>query len=191
MGPRGAPSIAPRAGNSPAARPLDFSAQRSRAGDDVEVSHGSSSCALRGFGCAQGYGCGLASGICRTRAVKREDRTFRTTTSELLNLSEWVAAEGCTHVAMEATAVYWKPVWYILSDGDVELILANAAHVKNVPGLAELLAHGLFRGSFVRDTPTQELRGLLRSRKQRFASEAGRLSGCKRRWRRPTSSSLR
>jgi transposase len=60
---------------------------------------------------------------------------------------------------MEATGVYWKPVWHILSDGDVELVLANAAHVKNVPGrktdvndatwLAELLAHGLVRGSFV------------------------------------------
>jgi transposase len=116
-------------------------------------------------------------------AVKREVRTFRTTTSELLNLSEWVASEGCTHVAMEATGIYWKPVWHILSDGDVELILANAAHVKNVPGrktdvndatwLAELLAHGLFRGSFVPDTPTQELRGLLRTRKQ-LVRERGR-----------------
>ena len=115
--------------------------------------------------------------------VKREVRTFRTTTSELLNLSEWVASEGCTHVAMEATGVYWKPVWHILSDGDVELILANAAHVKNVPGrktdvndatwLAELLAHGLFRGSFVPDMATQELRGLLRTRKQ-LVRERGR-----------------
>ena len=69
---------------------------------------------------------------------------------------------------MEATGVYWKPVWHILSDGDVELVLANAAHVKNVPGrktdvndatwLAELLAHGLVRGSFVPDEQTQEMR---------------------------------
>jgi transposase len=77
---------------------------------------------------------------------------------------------------MEATGVYWKPVWHILSDGDCELTLANAAHVKNVPGrktdindaawLADLLAHGLIRGSFVPDQATQEQRGLLRTRKQ-------------------------
>ena len=52
--------------------------------------------------------------------VKREVRTFKTTTKELLALSEWLAAEGCTHVAMEATGVYWKPVWHILSDGDFD-----------------------------------------------------------------------
>ena len=109
-------------------------------------------------------------------AVKREVRTFRTTTRELLALSEWLAAEGCTQVAMEATGVYWKPVWHVLGDGDFTLVLANAAHVKNVPGrktdvndatwLADLLAHGLIRGSFVPDQQTQEMRSLLRTRKQ-------------------------
>jgi transposase len=108
--------------------------------------------------------------------VRREVRTFKTTTRALLELSEWLASEGCTHVAMEATGVYWKPVWHILGDGDFELVLANAAHVKNVPGrktdvndatwLADLLAHGLIRGSFVPDAQTQEMRGLLRTRKQ-------------------------
>jgi transposase len=108
--------------------------------------------------------------------VTREVRTFRTTTKDLLALSEWLASQGCTHVAMEATGVYWKPVWHILSDGDRTLVLANAGHVKNVPGrktdvndatwLADLLAHGLIRGSFVPDPQTQELRGLLRTRKQ-------------------------
>jgi transposase len=108
--------------------------------------------------------------------VVREVRTFKTTTSDLLALSEWLGSLGCTHIVMEATGVYWKPVWNILSDGDFELILANAAHVKNVPGrktdvndatwLADLLAHGLIRGSFVPDTQTQEQRGLLRTRKQ-------------------------
>ena len=83
--------------------------------------------------------------------VVREVRTFKTTTSDLLALSEWLASLGCTHIVMEATGVYWKPVWNILSDGDFELILANAAHVKTVPGrktdvndatwLADLLAH--------------------------------------------------
>jgi transposase len=108
--------------------------------------------------------------------VLREVRTFETTTASLIALSEWLAESGCTHVAMEATGVYWKPVWHILEDGDFQLILANAAHVKNVPGrktdvndatwLADLLAHGLIRASFVPDTQTQELRTLLRTRKQ-------------------------
>jgi transposase len=109
-------------------------------------------------------------------SVKRQIRTFKTTTKDLLALSQWLGSEGCTHVAMEATGVYWKPVWHILSDGDFELVLANAAHVKNVPGrksdtndatwLADLLAHGLIRGSFVPDAQTQEMRNLLRTRKQ-------------------------
>ena len=108
--------------------------------------------------------------------VTTEVRTFQTTTADLLRLSEWLAANGCTHVAMEATGVYWKPVWHILDDGEFALVLANAAHVKNVPGrktdvndamwLAELLAHGLIRASFVPDTQTQEMRNLLRTRKQ-------------------------
>ena len=108
--------------------------------------------------------------------ARREVRTFKTTTKALLELSEWLASEGCTHIAMEATGVYWKPVWHILGDGEFELLLVNAAHVKNVPGrktdvsdatwLADLLAHGLIRGSFVPDAQTQEMRGLLRTRKQ-------------------------
>src|SRR5437588_4879626 len=105
-----------------------------------------------------------------------EVRTFGTTTAELLGLSEWLACNECTHVAMEATGVYWKPVWHILDDGEFVLVLANAAHVKNVPGrktdvndamwLAELLAYGLIRASFVPDDQTQEMRNLLRTRKQ-------------------------
>jgi transposase len=108
--------------------------------------------------------------------VTTEVRTFQTTTADLLGLSEWLAENECTHVAMEATGVYWKPVWHVLFDGEFELVLANASHVKNVPGrktdvndamwLAELLAHGLIRGSFVPDTQTQEIRTLLRTRKQ-------------------------
>jgi len=109
-------------------------------------------------------------------AVKREVRSFKTTTKDLMALSEWLSVEGCTHIVMEATGVYWKPVWHILSDGEFKLVLANAAHVKNVPGrktdvndatwLADLMAHGLVRGSFVPDEPTQEMRNLLRTRKQ-------------------------
>jgi len=91
-------------------------------------------------------------------------------------LLAWLTEMGCTHVAMEATGVYWKPVWNILSDGDFELVLANAAHIKNVPGrktdvsdaawIADLLAHGLIRSSFIPDQEIQELRELLRTRKQ-------------------------
>ena len=66
--------------------------------------------------------------------VTTEVRTFQTTTADLLRLSAWLAVNGCTHVAMEATGIYWKPVWHILDDGEFELVLANAAHVKNVPG---------------------------------------------------------
>jgi len=103
-------------------------------------------------------------------------KTFMTATRELMALSEWLSAEGMTHIAMEATGVYWKPVWHILSEGEFELVLANAAHVKNVPGrktdvndatwLADLMAHGLIRPSFVPDEPTQQIRDLLRTRKQ-------------------------
>ena len=115
-------------------------------------------------------------------AAKSDVRTFDTTTPGLLALSAWLADSGCTHVAMEATGVYWKPVWHILADGDVTLILANAAHVKNVPGrktdvadavwLADLLAHGLIRASFVPETPMQAMRALLRTRKQLVREQA-------------------
>jgi transposase len=117
--------------------------------------------------------------------IVTEVRTFDTTTAQLIALSEWLAANECTHVAMEATGVYWKPVWHILDDGEFKLVLANAAHVKNVPGrktdvgdaawLADLLAHGLIRASFVPDTSTQELRTLLRTRKQLVREEASHI----------------
>jgi transposase len=108
--------------------------------------------------------------------VRTEVRRFDTTTPGLLALGDWLAECGCTHAVMEATGVYWKPVWHVLSDGELALVLANAAHVKNVPGrktdvadaawLADLLAHGLVRASFVPDAPTQAMRVLLRTRKQ-------------------------
>lgn len=100
---------------------------------------------------------------------------FPTTTRGLLSLADWLAARGCVVVAMEATGVYWKPVWHLLEE-DRELILANAAHVRAIPGrksdtndarwLADLVAHGLIRPSFVPPTPIQELRDLTRTRKQ-------------------------
>jgi transposase len=109
------------------------------------------------------------------KAVTYEVRTFGTTTHELLALSDWLSAHGCTHVAMESSGVYWKPIWHIL-DGHFELVLANAMHIRNIPGrksdvndatwIADLLAHGLIRGSFVPPPPVQELRDLTRTRKQ-------------------------
>jgi transposase len=114
------------------------------------------------------------------RVVKRskathEVRRFATTTRGLLELAEWVQASECTHVAMEATGVYWKPVWHVL-EGHAELVLANAAHIRNVPGrksdvndavwIADLLAHGLIRSSMVPPTQIQEMRDLTRTRKQ-------------------------
>jgi transposase len=107
--------------------------------------------------------------------VEHRVETFATTMEGLLKLSEWLEDSGCTHVAMEATGVYWKPVWHVLEES-FELVLANAAHVKNVPGrktdvndatwLADLHAHGLIRASFVPEQPIQELRTLMRTRKQ-------------------------
>lgn len=103
-------------------------------------------------------------------------KTFKTTTQELMALSDWLWSEGAMHIALEATGVYWKPVWHILTEGEFELVLANAAHVKNVPGrktdvndatwLADLMAHGMIKASFVPDEPTQQMRDLLRTRKQ-------------------------
>jgi transposase len=106
---------------------------------------------------------------------KKEVRTFRTVTRELQAMSEWLRAEGCTHVAMESTGVYWKPVYAVL-EGGFELVVGNAHHIKNVPGrktdvkdsewLAELMRHGLIRKSFVPPKPLRELRDLLRYRRK-------------------------
>jgi transposase len=107
--------------------------------------------------------------------VHQEVKTFKTTTTELLGLADWLRDRECTHAAMESTGVYWKPVWHVLED-TVTLVLANAMHIRNVPGrktdvndamwMADLLAHGLIRGSFVPPTPVQEMRDLTRTRKQ-------------------------
>src|ERR1700741_686251 len=106
----------------------------------------------------------------------RECRTFATTTEQLMELRAWLEECRCTHVAMEATGVYWMPVFRILDEGGFELILANAAHIKNVPGrktdmndamwIADLLACGLIQASFVANEEGQELRALTRTRKQ-------------------------
>ncbi len=105
--------------------------------------------------------------------VQKEVRTFGTTTAELLKLSDWLREEEVTHVAMESTGVFWKPVFNIL-EGQFELILANARHIQNVPGrktdvkdcewIAQLLQFGLILPSFVPERPQRELRELTRQR---------------------------
>ena len=112
---------------------------------------------------------------CVNEPLHDETRSFDTTTSALLELGDWLAEHGVTHVAMEATGVYWKPIWHLLEER-FELILANAQHIKNVPGrktdvndaawIADLLAHGLIRSSFVPPAPIHALRDLTRTRKQ-------------------------
>jgi transposase len=101
-------------------------------------------------------------------------RTFGTTTAELLALRDWLQAHGVTHVAMESTGVYWKPIFYVLED-IATCVLANAGQIAQVPGrktdvkdcvwIAQLLEHGLIRGSFVPPAPIRELRDLTRYRK--------------------------
>jgi transposase len=112
---------------------------------------------------------------------QKQIRTFGTTTRELLSLREWLLSEGCTHVAMESTGVYWKPIYAIL-EGAFEIVVANAQHVKKVPGrktdvkdaewIADLLCHGLLRSSFVPPQPIRELRELTRYRRKLVESRS-------------------
>ncbi|HKV44569.1 MAG TPA: IS110 family transposase [bacterium] len=115
--------------------------------------------------------CLLTVGADGTR--QKEIRTFETMTDDLLTLADWLVTAGCTHVAMESTGVYWKPIYNLL-DGAVELLVVNAQHIKAVPGrksdvrdaewIADLLQHGLVRGSYIPDRPQRELREVTRYR---------------------------
>ena len=106
-------------------------------------------------------------------APSKEVRTFGTMTQDLLRLAEWLTAAGCTHVAMESTGVYWKPVYNLL-ESSLEVLVVNARHIKAVPGrktdvkdcewIADLLRHGLLQPSFIPDRPQRELRELTRYR---------------------------
>jgi transposase len=113
--------------------------------------------------------------------VRTQTRTFGTMTAHLLDLADWLAGQGVTHVAMESTGVYWKPVWNLL-EGQFQALLVNAQHIKQVPGrktdvkdaewIAELLQLGLLRGSFVPATPQRALRDLTRQRRQLIQGRA-------------------
>jgi transposase len=118
--------------------------------------------------------------VLKSGQVQKQMRTFGTTTRELLTLREWLLSQGCTHVAMESTGVYWKPIYAIL-EGAFEIVVANAQHVKKVPGrktdvkdaewIADLLCHGLLRPSFVPPPPIRELRDLTRYRRKLVESQ--------------------
>lgn len=107
--------------------------------------------------------------------ARKEIRSFGTKTRELMDLRDWLRENGCTHVGMEATGIYWKPVHAVLED-DFDLVVGNAHHIKNVPGrktdvkdsewIADLLRHGLIAKSFVPPKPIRELRDLLRYRRK-------------------------
>jgi transposase len=107
--------------------------------------------------------------------IKKEIRTYSTMTNDLLRLKGWLSDQGITHVAMESTGVYWKPIFNILED-KFEVILVNARHIKNVPGrktdvkdsewLCKLLRNGLVKGSFVPPKEIRELRDLTRYRRK-------------------------
>lgn len=119
--------------------------------------------------------------------IKKEIRTYSTFTNELQQLKEWLKGNGITHVAMESTGIYWKPVYNILEE-DIEVVLVNARHIKHVPGrktdvcdsewLCKLLRNGLVKGSFIPERDMRELRDLTRYRKklvQAISSEKNRV----------------
>jgi len=111
----------------------------------------------------------------RGKGTETQTKSFNTFTSSLIKLKEWLLKNGVTHVAMESTGVYWKPVFNVLGD-DIKLLLVNSRHVKNIPGhktdkrdsrwLSKLLLSGLLKGSFIPDRPIRELRDLTRYKTQ-------------------------
>jgi len=115
------------------------------------------------------------------RELRREVRSFAATRAGLLALADWLVAARCTHVAMESTGIYWRPVYAVL-EGLFTLVVANAQHVKKVPGrktdvadcewLAELLRYGLIRASFVPPRPIRALRDLVRFRTSRIEARS-------------------
>jgi len=117
----------------------------------------------------------------RDGELRKEIRKFGTMTTDLLDLLDWLKQAGCTHVAMESTGVYWKPIYNIL-EGHVEAVVVNAQHLKGVPGrktdvldsewLAECFQLGLLKASFIPPAPVRELRDLTRYRTSLIAERA-------------------
>ena len=144
------------------------------------------------------YGCVICCGAAGEKQL--EKRSFGTMTSDLLSLADWLREHEVTHVVMESTGVYWRPVWAIL-EGQFELMLVNPHHVKAIPGrktdakdcewIAELLQHGLVRGSFVPPTEIQDLRDLTRYRVELTQAQTGLPIAFRSYWNKLTSSSVR
>jgi transposase len=125
---------------------------------------------------------------CLLTPAGKEVQTFGTMTAEVLRLADWLQAGGCTHVAMESTGVFWKPIYNLLEGSDLTLLVVNAQHIKAVPGrktdvrdaewIADLLRHGLLRPSFIPARPQRELQELVRYRRslvEERAREANRI----------------
>jgi len=112
---------------------------------------------------------------CMITPETKEIRTFSTMTDDLILLVDWIKSNGCTHVAMESTASFWKPIYNLLELEDIQTLVVNAKNIKNVPGrktdvkdaewIASLLRHGLLQGSFIPNRDQRELRELIRYRR--------------------------
>lgn len=123
---------------------------------------------------------------CRITPEGKEIKTFGTMTDDLLAMADWIRSKGCTHVAMESTGVFWKPVYNLLENSELELLVVNARHIKAVPGrktdvkdaewIADLLRHGLLRGSHIPGRKERELRELVRCRKSLIRERASEVN---------------
>ena len=112
---------------------------------------------------------------CVLTPESKEIRTFSTMTEDLLEMVNWLEQHGCTHVAMESTASFWKPIYNLLESADFQVLVVNAKHMKNVPGrktdvkdaewIAGLLRHGLLQASYIPNREQRELRELIRYRR--------------------------
>lgn len=119
---------------------------------------------------------------CTLTPNEKEIRTFSTMTDDLLLMVDWIKSKGCTHVAMESTASFWKPIYNLLELEEIKTLVVNAKHMKNVPGrktdvkdaewIAGLLQHGLLQGSFIPDRDQRELRELVRYRRSLIEERA-------------------
>src|SRR5213079_2237190 len=127
----------------------------------------------------------------------KEIQTFGTMTHNLIQLIDWIKSKQCTHVAMESTGVYWKPIYNLIELEDIQPLVVNAAHIKAVPGrktdvkdaewIAKLLRHGLLQPSYVPNRDQRELRELVRYRRVLLKKDREKLVGSKRFWKVLTS----
>jgi transposase len=128
----------------------------------------------------------------------KEIQTFSAKTVFLLKLVDWIKLHGCTHVAMESTSVYWKPIVNLIEAEDIEFLVVNAQHMKAVPGrktdvkdaewIYQLLRHGLIKASFIPNRDQRELRELVRYHRSIIEERAGSIIGSKKFWKEPISS---